>query len=174
MGTKASPGVAEQQDLPLWDDQLTASANKQVSAGQVDRADDHLFFDGQRYHYRGLAFTVGEAGVLPDCPLERIKAMVDATYNDPVRQCEIARFGKRLWHSRVRPESAASQALDYALGHNVSLVARYLPYVRHLFDDDPARADTWTVDLQRAYSRHKDDREPARRLLEAAGVPFKK
>ncbi|GCE32116.1 hypothetical protein KDA_76000 [Dictyobacter alpinus] len=170
---KASLAAAEQQDLPLWDEQLTTPENKQGAADQVDLGDDRIFFDGQRYHYHGLTFTVEEAGVFPDCPLERIKVMVDATYDDPARQREIARFGRRVWHSRVRPERAASQALDYALGHNVSLVARYLPYVLHVFDEDPARADAWTVDLQRAYGQHKSDREPARRLLEEVGVSSK-
>lgn len=73
--------------------------------------------------------------------------------------------------SSVRPESAVSQALDYVFCHDVGQVARYLPSIRPFFEGDPARADAWTLELRQAYARRKIDREPARRLLEEAGVP---
>lgn len=175
MGTKTEIGVVEQQDLPLWADQFMDLEKKQQPlAGQASHVEEQISFDGQSYRYRGLVFTIDEAGVLLDCPLGRIKAMVNATYADPVRRSEISRFGKRAWHSRVRPESAASQALDYAFCHDVGPVARYLPYVAAFFEGDPSRADAWTLELKQAYARRKIDREPARRLLEEAGVPFRK
>jgi hypothetical protein len=176
MGSNNTIAPATQPDLPLWDTEASdpprESENRPVLPGQSGSSEEPITFQWPVYQYHGLSFTVDEAGVFPSCPLDRIKAMVDATLRDPNRQQEIALFGQRPWHSRVRPERASCQALDYALGHDVELVARYLPHVSHWFQNDPARADAWTMELRRAYRTR--DRERARQLLIEAGVPFTK
>jgi hypothetical protein len=122
------PSQKHYQSAPLW--QSTSHANDDNRQAKPDSSTVTL--DGQRYTYRGLTFTVQEAGVFSSCPLERIQAMVDATLADPVRQAEIRRYGRRVWHSIVRPERAATQALDYAFGHNVALAALCASHVSHL------------------------------------------
>lgn len=158
-----------QQSVLLW------QSSSSVDASNGDRlkkqSDLAVTFDGQRYTYRGLTFTVQEAGVYPSCPLERIQAMVDATLADPARRLEIRRYGRRPWHSIVRPERAASQALDYAFGHNIALVALCIPHVSDLFEEDPARADAWTMEVRSAYACRLRDRDLLLRQLRQAGIP---
>jgi hypothetical protein len=172
---KDAATLVAQQDFWQYssDNQPTGLENEQVQRSSDDGHSD-VAFDGLHYEYRGLVFTVDEAGVFPECSKERIAAMVDATLADPKRVREIALYGRRVWHSRVRPERAAVQALDYALGHSVAEGARYLRYVDQFFEAEPIRADAWTKELRKAYVQRKMDREPARKLLEEAGVPFKK
>nr|MBF6592324.1 hypothetical protein [Ktedonobacterales bacterium] len=87
-------------------------------------------YDGARYRYHGFiltdgvfvpkhcAFTPDEAGVLPGCDPDRVRAMLDCVGRDAKRQEEIRRFGMLAWHSPYRPESAAEQALDYIFRHD--------------------------------------------------------
>ncbi len=169
---KRQRGAAQERWPALLDSQVQQASEKsdEKQAGEACA----VSFDGTRYTYRSLVFTVQEAGVYPSCPLDRIQAMVDATLADEKRREEIRRYGRRLWHSIVRPERAASQALDYAFGHDVQLCARFLPYVSHLFEANPVRADAWTLELRRAYVASLSSaasRETLYRLLREAGVP---
>lgn len=130
-----------------------------------------MSFDGTRYTYRGISFTREEAGVLSNCPQERLCAMVDATLASGERRAEIRHFGRRAWHSIVRPEPAIEQALDYAFGHDVSLVSRILPFVRELFETDPRQIDVWVTELRSAYARRFERKALLYSLLQRAGVP---
>jgi hypothetical protein len=93
---------------------------------------DGYVIDGNAYVKKHLTFTPDEAGVFSDCDLERVRLMVDSTGRDPLRQAEIRTYGKRIWHSVVRPEGACSQALDWTFGHHVERVAYCLPHVKPL------------------------------------------
>lgn len=129
----------------------------------TEQAVGNLGFDGRIYIYDGyviqgdayvkkhLTFTPDEAGVFADCGLERVLLMVDTVGRDPVRQAEIRVYGKRLWHSVVRPEGACSQALDWAFAHHVTRVAYCLPHSEAFFRDEPTRADRWVYELRSAY-----------------------
>ena len=151
----------------------------------TEQPEGTLSFDGRFYVYDGyalvgdlyvkrhLTFMPDEAGVLADCELDRVRLMVDDVCRDADRQREITRFGKRIWHSRVRPERAVVQALDYAFAHDSVQVNLYLSCAEHLFANDPVRADTWTGELRRAYMQRKMNADPLRRLVEEAGVSGK-
>jgi hypothetical protein len=133
---------------------------------------DGYVIDGDTYVKKHLTFTPDEAGVFADCELERVRLMVDAVGRDSVRQAEIRAYGKRIWHSVVRPEAACSQALDWAFGHHVARVAHCLPHVEQLFRDDPLRADLWIQELHSAYILWcQGERESLYRALRQAGVP---
>lgn len=142
-----------------------------------------LTFDGDRYTYDGyivdgdhyipchVSFTAHEAGLLPGCDLERVRVMIDTTGRDPIRQSEIRIYGKRIWHSMVRPERAYVQALDWALSHYEARVAYMLPFSEPLFRDDPVQADIWIWEVRTAYQMWcKGDREPLTRLLLKLGA----
>jgi len=132
---------------------------------------DGYFVDGDHYIPCHVSFTAQEASLLPGCDLERVRVMIDATGRDSIRQSEIRMYGKRIWHSIVRPERACVQALDWALSHYEARVAYMLPFSEPLFRDDPVQADIWIWEVRTAYQMWcKGDREPLTRLLLKLGA----
>jgi hypothetical protein len=146
----------------------------------------HVIFDGERYHYTGFVlcegryhpkkvmFTPEEAGVFPDCALDRVCAMLDRVGRDEVRQQEIARFGQRSWHSPYRPEAAALQGLDYIFRHDAELIGLILPTVHLLYATSAAYADQWTERMCQAYARWctYQESELLQRLMVEGGADY--
>lgn len=110
----------------------------------------YILEDG-KYICKTFTFTCHEGGVYPNESLDRVCAMLDRVGRDEVRQEEIRRFGKRIWHSPYRPEAAALQGLDYIFRHDVGLVAKFSPYVSAFYAADSYQADRWTCAMYNAY-----------------------
>jgi hypothetical protein len=142
----------------------------------VEQAPGTIVFDGSVFRYTGYVLdtegeserfrpiacvcTAEELLVDPQCDPDRIRCMLDAVGASRQRQKEIRLYGKRVWHSPWRTEPAWEQALDWAFGHDVPLVATLAPAAASLFREDPVTADTWIRDLKQAYRIHRF--EPAR------------
>ncbi len=172
-----------------------AKSNADMSAtsqtgGYTEQPSGTISFDGVRYRYAGFVidsavagedryvtksyvFTPDEALLEASCDPKRVCAMLDTVGHDRLRQREIALYGQRVWHSPYRPESAASQGLDFAFGHDVALVARALSYVEAFYQASPAEADTWTRELRRAYIAYCRwrDKQELFRVLASRGIP---
>jgi hypothetical protein len=128
--------------------------------------------DGQvRYIRRSCVCTPDEIGVNSSCEPDRVRAMCDTVGANRERQLEIQLFGKRVWHSPWRPEHSWEQGLDWALGHEVELVARLAPLIEPLFRKNPALADTWIQELRRAYLVRRSEPERLHRVLLRASIP---
>jgi hypothetical protein len=158
------------QDPPAGDNPV----HEDASAFPETQPEEYVIFDGERYHYTGFVlfegryhpkkvmFTPEEAGVFPDCALDRVCAMVDTVGRSESRQQKIARFGQRSWHSPYRTESSANQGIDYIFRHDAELVALILPAVHLLYATSAAYADQWTERMYQAYARWCTFRESQR------------
>lgn len=176
------------QQPVLFCDQEESS--RRASGDATEQVPGTIAFDGREYRYTGFVLdsavpgedhyvqktfvcSPDDAGVEPSCDPERVCAMLDAVGQDRERQREIAPYGKRIWHSLYRPESAAQQALDFTFGHDIALVARYMAFIEEFYQTSPAAADAWTLDLRQAYSiyRRRHDKQRLEQLLASRGVP---
>ena len=178
--------VVKELELPLVEEHVhspAAAAGCEEPARPIvpDRPEQQLGRLRRRngfYEYQGWVwrdeqysevtywFTAKEAGVVewPDLAdqrgwFDRLRTMIDAVGRNDERQQEIKRFGPRVWHSVLRPESATMQALDYAFLHNVDLSGLVWRSAEPLFAGDPEVAVTWTVALHEAYLRKQQDRQ---------------
>jgi hypothetical protein len=171
-------------------------AQEESSTASPGWAPGTIAFDGREYRYAGFILDIATPGadrflpktfvcspddaVLVDVlsravayHVKRVCAMLDKVGRDRQRQREVHLYGKRIWHSPYRPESAAQQALDFAFGHDIALVARYMAFIEGFYQTAPAAADAWTLELRQAYSiyRRWHDKQRLKQLLASRGVP---
>jgi hypothetical protein len=133
---------------------------------------DTSITDGQaRFIRRSCLCTPDDIGVESSCEPDRVRAMFDTVGANRERQLEVQIFGKRVWHSPWRPEYSWEQGLDWALGHEVTLVARLAPVIKPLFRNNPALADAWIRELRRAYLACRSDTERLYHVLLRASIP---
>lgn len=172
------------------DAEVSSERASGTTGTQTRQAPGTIVFDGVSYQYTGFVldiaapgadryvpktcvFSPDDAGVEPSCDPERVCAMLDKVGRDRQRQREIHLYGKRIWHSLYRPESAAHQALDFAFGHDIALVARYVVSLEEFYQTSPADADVWTLELWDAYSVYcrRHDKQRLEQLLVSRGIP---
>lgn len=147
----------------------------------------NAWLENRLFHYRGyvldlvgegawylpyeVTFTPAEVDCEETCLPDRIAAMVDLVGRDRVRQEEIARYGRRKWHSPYRPESAPCQALDFAFLHLVQVVEVCLPATTRFFATTSVqRVDSWVEEITSACQQWWYEEERLLLLLAEAGV----
>jgi len=184
---------AQQDDVPAHE-----TSSPEPPVGNMEQPLGTLTYDDGHFVYEGFAldlekagevyipvthlFSAEEAGVVVEQDennlaslLDRLCAMLDLVGRDRQRQMEILRFGARIWHSPYRPESLASQALDYAFYHNTLIVASLLPFVERYYQEAEVEVvDTWTSELQSAYHRYRGPERDSSLLwlvLARQGIP---
>jgi hypothetical protein len=121
---------------------------------------------------RSFLCTHEELGVDPQCDPDRICAMLDAVGASRQRQEEILLYGKRVWHSPLRPEPAWEQALDWAFGHDVQLVRVLAHEVESFFlQVAPATADTWIQEVRWTFCQRRFEYTRLIRALRRLHLP---